>query len=219
MPGVGADRDGAARPVRIGVFGGAFDPPHNAHVALANAAVQQLQLDRLHVIPTGHALHKARALSPAGDRLDMARLAFGALPGVLVDSREVDRAGPTFTIDTLEALQQENPDAQLYLVIGADQFAAFGQWHRFSDILKIAIICIADRVHSTGPAGEINVPDEARSLPGAAIRSIDLPLMTVSATQIRQLARLGPEASTRMAALVPETIARYISRKRLYSTD
>lgn len=203
---------------QIGVFGGAFDPPHNAHVALAEAAVQQLQLDRLHVIPTGHAWHKARRLSPAADRLEMARLAFGGLPRVVVDSREIDRDGPTFTIDTLEALQAENPGAQLHLVIGADQFAAFREWHRFEDILKLAIICIADRAQSTGPAGSGDRPEKVQSLPGATLRPLVLPLMSVSATRIRELAGSEGSASAGIAALVPAAIARYISSHRLYRT-
>ena len=98
---------------RIGVFGGAFDPPHNAHVALAEAALAQLDLAELHVIPTGQAWHKSRALTPKEDRLAMTRLAFTGLKGtVVIDSREVLRDGPTYTLDTLHELQQEQPGAQ-----------------------------------------------------------------------------------------------------------
>ncbi|MBW8722108.1 MAG: nicotinate (nicotinamide) nucleotide adenylyltransferase, partial [Polaromonas sp.] len=134
---------------RIGVFGGAFDPPHNAHVALAKAAIAQFSLDTLCVVPTGHAWHKSQALSMPAHRLAMAKLAFEGIPHLRVDDREVQRPGPTFTIDTLLALQAENPGAQLYLFIGADQFAAFRQWHRWQDILDLAIICIAARAQST----------------------------------------------------------------------
>ncbi|MEP6966196.1 MAG: nicotinate (nicotinamide) nucleotide adenylyltransferase, partial [Polaromonas sp.] len=134
---------------RIGVFGGAFDPPHNAHVALARAALEQFALDALYIVPTGQAWHKARTLSDAEDRLAMTRLAFGDIAGVVVDERELQRAGPTFTIDTLQALQAENPAAQLYLFIGADQFSTFRQWHKWQEILELAIICIADRAQST----------------------------------------------------------------------
>ena len=76
------------------MFGGAFDPPHNAHVALAQTALTELSLDRLHIIPTGQAWHKARSLSPAENRLAMARLAFQNMPRVVVDDREIKRAGP-----------------------------------------------------------------------------------------------------------------------------
>ena len=90
-----------AQAKRIGVFGGAFDPPHLAHMALVKTAVADLQLDELRVIPTGQAWHKPRALSPAHHRLAMAQLAFADLPNVLVDPRETQRVGPSYTVDTL----------------------------------------------------------------------------------------------------------------------
>ena len=99
--------------LRLGVFGGAFDPPHRAHVALVEAAIAQLQLDRVQVLPTGQAWHKPRQLSAAADRLVMTRLAFEPLPQVAVDDREILRAGPSYTSDTLQELQHEYPHAQL----------------------------------------------------------------------------------------------------------
>ena len=202
----------AGQSKRIGVFGGAFGPPHNAHVALARAALEQCDLDVLHVIPTGHAWHKARALSAPEHRLAMARLAFGNIEGVTVDARELQRPGPTFTIDTLKALQAENPGCQLYLFIGADQFATFGQWHQCREILEIAIICIADRTESALTQTEFDVyaPYNHRFF------ILKLPLMPVSATQIRQM--LASDAATAEEAikLVPDAVARYISHYQLY---
>lgn len=206
---------------RIGVFGGAFDPPHNAHVALAGAALAQFGLDALHVIPTGLAWHKARALSPAQDRLAMARLAFAPLPRVVVDDREVRRAGPTFTIDTLEALQRENPQAQLYLFMGGDQFAAFRQWHRWQDILRLAIICIADRADPALHGGLFDGHLEASEDLTGRILTLELPLMAVSATRIRQdiaaLAATGAAPGPGGSSLVPGPVARYISEHGLYA--
>ena len=92
---------------RIGLFGGAFDPPHKAHVALARAALAQLKLDELRIIPTGQAWHKSRTLSPAADRLAMVKLAFADLAGVLIDERELHRGGASYTIDTVLALRAE----------------------------------------------------------------------------------------------------------------
>ncbi|MDP3798253.1 MAG: nicotinate (nicotinamide) nucleotide adenylyltransferase [Polaromonas sp.] len=197
---------------RIGVFGGAFDPPHNAHVALALVALAQLALDALHIIPTGQAWHKARPLSPAVHRLAMARLAFQGLPRVVLDEREVQRAGPTFTIDTLEALQAENPQAQLYLIIGADQFLAFRQWHRWRDILQLAIICIAGRTESTLDEAQF----EAYTVQSSRFLTLELPLMPVSATHIRHLMASGAATGGEIAHLVPEPVARYISVHQLY---
>ena len=103
----------SAAPRKVGLFGGSFDPPHVAHVALAEAALGQLGLDELRILPTGQAWHKSRALTAAEHRLAMARLAFGHLPGAVVDDRELLRAGATYTIDTLRELAAEQPGAQL----------------------------------------------------------------------------------------------------------
>ncbi|GBU15461.1 putative nicotinate-nucleotide adenylyltransferase [Polaromonas sp.] len=201
------------RQKRIGVFGGAFDPPHNAHMALAKAALAQFALDALYVVPTGNAWHKVRALSAPEHRLAMTRLAFDGVPGVVVDERELERAGPTFTIDTLQALQQENPLAQLYLFIGADQLASFRQWHKWQEILEIAIICIADRAQSTLAHTQF----ATYAAQSHRFFTLELPLMPVSATQIRQLMVLGAASACDVAQLVAEPVASYISRHRLYS--
>ncbi|MES2686404.1 MAG: nicotinate (nicotinamide) nucleotide adenylyltransferase, partial [Pseudomonadota bacterium] len=200
--------ESAASARRIGMFGGSFDPPHRAHVALAQTAVTQLQLDSLLVIPTGLAWYKERALSAAEHRLAMSRLAFDGLERVEVDTRELQRSGPSFTIDTLEALQAENPGAQLYLIIGKDQFAALRTWHRWQDLVQIAIICIADR---TDPARAEAGFDPQIQLP-QPLMHLQLPLMPDSATDIRRQITSGAATPQGLARLVPEPVARYIER-------
>ncbi|MDB5884781.1 MAG: nicotinate-nucleotide adenylyltransferase [Polaromonas sp.] len=209
---MGLNTDSANPPTRLGVFGGAFDPPHHAHVALARAAIAQFDLDALHVIPTGQAWHKARALSAPEHRLAMTRLAFDGMQAVRVDARELQRAGPTFTIDTLKALQVENPGCQLYLFIGTDQFAAFKQWHKWDEILEIAIICIAGRSKFALTQSQFDVyaPHNHRFF------ILQLPLMPVSATQIRQMFAASKAAALEAGHLVPEAVARYISQHQLY---
>jgi nicotinate-nucleotide adenylyltransferase len=198
---------------RIGVFGGAFDPPHNAHVALAEAALAQLGLAELHVIPTGQAWHKSRALTPKDDRLAMTRLAFANLQGtVVVDSREVLRDGPTYTLDTLHELQQEQPGAQMVLIMGADQASALPTWHGWQDILGIAIVSVAYRALSTGDTARFD-PKMLPGLPaGARFEALELPPMDTSATEIRRRAALGVDISS----LVPPPVARYIDQHHLY---
>jgi nicotinate-nucleotide adenylyltransferase len=197
---------------KIGVFGGAFDPPHNAHITLAQTALAALELDALHVIPTGQAWHKARTLSAPAHRLAMTRLAFADLPGVVVDDREIKRAGPTFTIDTLQALQAENPSAQLYLLMGGDQFAAFEQWHQWREIVKIAIICIAGRARFNWAEGQF----DALKQPEKRVLMLPMPPMAVSATQIRQLISGGLGENQVIADLLPRPVASYIAQHQLY---
>ena len=208
--------EAALKTKRIGVFGGAFDPPHNAHVALARAALAQFELDALYIIPTGQAWHKARTLSAPEHRLAMAKLAFENLPRIVVDDRELQRTGPTFTIDTLQALQVENPQAQLYLVIGADQFAAFGQWHRWQEILQIAIICVAGRAIGTGVKAEFDAKSDKLAANNPRFLTLDLPMMPVSATRIRELIASGGAAAAEIAEQLPKPVARYISLHQLY---
>ncbi|MCJ0763352.1 nicotinate (nicotinamide) nucleotide adenylyltransferase [Variovorax terrae] len=195
---------------RLGVFGGAFDPPHNAHVALVRAAVEQLALDELRVFPTGQAWHKPHRLSPPQHRLAMARLAFEGLPRVVVDDREIQRAGPTYTFDTLQELQAAEPQAQLFLIMGADQAAALPNWHRFQEILQLAIISIAGRVHVAGTSGQF----DPQNLAGARWQALQLPALSVSATEVRHRAA----AAQGIAHLVPESVARYIEQHHLYQT-
>ena len=208
---MGLNTQATPPPQRIGVFGGSFDPPHNAHVALARAALDQFELDSLHLVPTGMAWHKSRALSAPVHRLAMTRLAFDNVARVVVDDRELQRQGPTFTIDTLKALQTENPQAQIYLFIGADQFVAFRQWHQWQEILEIAIICIADRAESTLTQTQF----DAYAAQSHRFFTLKLPLMSVSATQVRQLIASG--AACDIAKLVPEPVARYIALHQLYA--
>ena len=214
----------SATAVRVGVFGGAFDPPHRAHLALARQAITELQLDQLKVFPTGHAWHKSRTLTASEHRLAMAQLAFTSMPQVQVDAREMERDGPTYTIDTLEALRAEQPDCQLFLIIGADQAKALETWHRWRDLLQITIICVAGRAGQMSVEGQFDasnlihgqlqsLPEPLRTL--GRFELLHLPPMAVSATEIRQRVKAGLEIND----LVTEPIARYIAQHHLYLAD
>jgi len=187
------------------MFGGAFDPPHRAHVALARAAVQQLALDRLYVFPTGDAWHKARTLSPAGDRLAMARLAFAAVPAVQVDDRELRRSGPTYSVDTLRELQAGHPGAQLHLLMGEDQAAGFTRWHAWEEIARLAVLCVAARGSGEGVA-------QLAALPGVRVVVLQWTPMPDSATDIRARLTGGQEITD----LVEPAVASYIESHPLY---
>ena len=207
----------AASVRKIGMFGGAFDPPHHAHVALAEMAIQALGLDELRIIPTGRAWHKTRTLSEPTHRLAMTRLAFDGVPKAVVDSREIERTGSSFTIDTLRELQSEHPDIQLYLIMGADQFAAFRQWHEWQAVVDLAIICIAARAGSDCPSSLFDAYKAQKN----RFLMIPMPAMNVSATHIRQLVShenaQGHHALAALDKMMARSVARYISHHRLYS--
>jgi nicotinate-nucleotide adenylyltransferase len=196
--------------LRVGIFGGAFDPPHNAHHMLARVAIAQLRLDVLHILPTGQAWHKPRPLTDGAHRLAMARLAFADLPKALVDDRELRRQGPSYTLDTARALQAEYPACELFLVLGEDQAQALPSWHGWQDLLDIATVSIAKRQEATPAMGTIDAQNgvSGRFLP------LQTESMALSATAIRaRVARGEP-----IATLVSGPVARYIEHHHLYQT-
>ena len=192
---------------RVGMFGGAFDPPHRAHVSLAQAAIAQLALERLYVFPTGNAWHKDRTLTAAEDRLAMTRLAFAGVPFVEVDDRELRRTGPTYSVETLRELQAEHPGALLHLLMGEDQAAGFTRWQAWEEIADLAILCVAARGSGEGVQA-------LQALPNVRVRLLALPQMPESATEIRTRLTRGQDIAT----LVEPAVARYIETHHLYPT-
>ncbi len=195
---------------RLGVLGGAFDPPHRAHFALAQAALHQLQLDHLRVIPTGQAWHKARTLTAVEHRLALCALCFAGLGRTVVDPRETLRSGATYTFDTLTELRSEFPAAQLFLILGEDQARVFTTWHRWEAIAKLAIICVAARADESG----VTVGFPTGTAPKPPFQRLELPLLPLSATDIRQ--RVASQKS--VSPLVFDSVARYIEQHHLYLT-
>lgn len=206
-----------AHALRVGVFGGAFDPPHWAHRALAQTALDQLGLDMLHILPTGQAWHKTRVLTPAKHRLAMCALAFGDLPRTHIDAREIQRQGPSYTTDTLSELASEYPGAALYLVLGADQLLAFKTWVRWTGVLVQATLAVANRAVNMGANGAQDSMQEmdlsAVDLPFVRLQ---MPLKNISATAVRAHLQGPALRSGALDVLVPETVASYISQHHLY---
>jgi nicotinate-nucleotide adenylyltransferase len=195
-------------PRRVGVLGGAFDPPHLAHLALAQAAITSLKLDELRVIPTGHAWHKSRSLTDAAHRLAMVQLAFADMAQVVVDARETQRHRSSYTIDTLNELRTAMPAADLFLIIGADQAQALTTWRAWQEIIQSATICVADRPHTTGARVEF---DAEEAFPQRFLH-LQMSAMAISATDIRSAISNHQDVT----ALVGESVARYIAAHHLY---
>ena len=222
LPTVSVEAGGAAGhclPIvhRVGVFGGAFDPPHLAHHQLAEAALQQLGLDVLHILPTGHAWHKARALTPAAHRLAMCELAFEDLDKVHIDPRETERSGPSYTADTLAELTEEYPGVALYLIIGADQLLAFKSWVRWTEVLDMATLVVAQRAPQggalVGQNADMAVDLSAVDLPFVPLK---MTLNNMSATTIRARLSSANAIDAELDHLLSPEVAGYISTHSLY---
>lgn len=204
---------------RVGVFGGAFDPPHWAHRALAETALSQLELDVLHILPTGHAWHKSRVLSPAMHRVAMCERAFAGLSHVCIDQREIKREGPSYTSDTVRELAAEYPGAQLFLVLGADQLLAFKDWVHWQEVLRFATLAVANRAINIGAQAsheqEMELDLSAVDVPFVRL---NMPLQNISATAVRAHVHDQSLRHPDLEVLVPEGVARYISEHHLYQT-
>jgi nicotinate-nucleotide adenylyltransferase len=189
---------------RIGLFGGTFDPPHAAHVALARAARDELRLDQVRWIPAGAPWQKARRISDAAHREAMVSLAIDGERGFVLDRCELDRPGPTYTVDTVRACAAAEPGAQWFLIIGADQYAGLHTWRDWRDVLVRVTLAVANR------PGPMPAPDpEVLRQPH---RVVPLPMLDVSATDIRARVARGLPVDS----MVPPAVARYIDQHRLY---
>jgi nicotinate-nucleotide adenylyltransferase len=191
-------------PKRLGLFGGTFDPPHNAHLALARAALDAFQLDALHWIPAGRPWQKARTITAAVHREAMVREAIDGEPRIVLDRIELERAGPSFTLDTVRALRLRNAGAELFLIIGADQYAGLHTWRDWQDLLALVTLAVANR---PGPMPAVNA--EVLRTPH---RVVPLPMLDISATDIRARVAQGLP----IGSLVPPAVARYIKTHGLY---
>ena len=199
------------------MFGGSFDPPHTAHIALAQHAVAQFELDELRIIPTGDAWHKTRHLTASPHRLAMTRLAFADVPHTVVDTREIDRLGATYTFDTLQELHAEQPEAVLFLFIGADQARAFQTWHRWQDILHMATVVVAARPALHGNVlADSNLDTQWHNAVSPDVQRLDMPSLNVSATEIRAHFAQAPHPAASMSAWLPAAVQHYIEQHSLY---
>ena len=189
---------------RIGLFGGSFDPVHNAHVVLATTALEQLKLDELRWIPVGQPWQKARRLAAAADREAMVRLAIAGEPRFVLDPVELRRRGPTFTLDTVRELVAAEPRSTWFLILGQDQYASLHTWRDWRELLGLVTLAIANR-----PGAALAVNTQIARVEHQAVL---LPMMDVSSTEVRRRVAAGES----IADLVPEAVARYIEQHRLY---
>lgn len=201
---------------RVGVFGGTFDPPHLGHLAAAEWARDQLELDRVVFVPAGTPPHKRdHSRSGAAARLAMTRLAVRGQAGFAVSDLEIRRRGPSFTVDTLRALAARDPRARWFLILGEDNLAEFDSWREPETILELATVVVALRPRALSNARvarhRVSGALRGRSRTGAVV-TLDNPGIDLSSSAIRARARRGRS----IRYLVPAAVDRYITRTKLY---
>jgi nicotinate-nucleotide adenylyltransferase len=196
-----------APPPRIGVFGGTFDPIHAGHVEAAEAVHRALDLDRTLLVVANEPWQKegTRAVTPAEDRLAMVVAAVADRPGLEPSRLEIDRGGPSYTVDTVEELHRLYPGSELFLVVGADVVPDLRTWHREAALRESVVLVVVDRPGA--PRKQAPTGWQAVSVP--------VPPFDVSSTELR--ARL--EAGQAVDGLVPEGVIRCIRGRNLYATS
>lgn len=189
--------------MKLGLFGGSFDPVHVGHLLVAQAAREELALDRLFFIPAAQSPFKPdRALAPAGERLRLLRLALAGKAWCEVDDREIQRGGVSYTFETLRDYGERFPGAQLFYLIGADHVGQLPEWREAAQLARMAEFAVIPRPGQT--AARLPAPFRGRTLAGFPVG--------ISSSQVR--ARVA--AGLPIDHLVPAFVAEAIHNKRLY---
>ncbi len=198
--------------MRIGIYGGTFSPPHMGHIYAAAKAAEQMQLDRLFIVPAGMPPHKDLPEdTPAPEeRFEMARLAFSRVKCACVSDVEIKRAGKSYTVDTVLHFKAEYPDAEIVLLLGTDMLLSFETWREYKRIMEEAVIATFSRLEGDRPKTE-KFSQYLRDEYGAHVEVINNETVEISSTQLRDFLplRAGLE-------YVDEAVYEYIVDKRLY---
>lgn len=200
-----------ARPRRTGLLGGSFDPVHYAHLALARAALAHLRLDVVELIPAAEPWQRQPLGAPAADRLAMLELAIQDEPGLSINPIELERDGPTYTMDTLRLLGAgEDPAHEYTWLLGSDQLVNFCTWQGWREIVRRVGLAVAQR-----PGSGVRPPAELLtelSANGRTLQELPFTPSALSATSIRQRIAAGLP----LAGLTPPAVAHYIQTHHLY---
>jgi nicotinate-nucleotide adenylyltransferase len=196
--------------LRVGILGGAFNPPHIGHLVCAQEALLQLELDKVVFMPVGEAPHRELQDDPGAEaRLALVELAIADDARFAVSRMEIDRSGPSYTADTLSELRAQAPDDELFLILGGDQAAALASWHEPEQVLALAQLAVMERTNWSRNAVGIMV---GRLKGAERIRYLDMPIIQVSSSEIRRRVAAGRP----IRYLVPDKVAAYIEANGLY---
>lgn len=199
------DRDGNSRGRRVGVMGGTFDPIHHGHLAAAAQAAHVCELDHVIFVPTGVSWQKdSGTVSPAEDRYAMTVLATAARDDFSVSRVDIDRGGSTYTVDTLRDLRRIHPLDEFFFITGADTLASVTTWKAVDEVFSLAEFIAVTRPGYVLEASHL--PDHAR------VRMVEMPALDISATDCRRRVSVGEP----IWFLVPDAVARYVTKRRLY---
>jgi nicotinate-nucleotide adenylyltransferase len=197
-------------PMRLGILGGTFNPPHLGHLVCAQEAYRELALDRVMLIPARIPPHKPVEHEPGPEhRLEMCRLAVQGDDRFEVSELELDRDGPSYTVDTLEMLSSQAPTNELVLIVGGDIAAGLPRWHQPERVLELATLAIAKRRGTTRGSVETAL---AGLKGGSRARFFAMPRIGISSTMVRRRAGAGQP----IRYFVPDAVVGYIERHRLY---
>lgn len=199
--------DSLAGASRIGIMGGTFDPIHHGHLVAASEVADRFDLDEVLFVPTGNPWQKAdREITAAEDRYLMSVVATASNPRFSVSRVDIDRGGPTYTLDTLRDLREQFPDAKLFFITGADALSSIMSWRHWEEMFELA-----EFVGVTRPGYELTeemFPEEIQR----RVHLIEIPAMAISSTDCRKRAHEGHP----VWYLVPDGVVQYIAKNRLY---
>ena len=216
----------ATRPIAL--LGGTFDPVHYGHLRLADDVRRALALDEVRLVPAGDPPHRGGPQASARDRLAMLTLAAREFAGLVVDDREIERAGKSYTVLTLEALRREDASRPLLLIVGADAFLGFPTWHRWRDVFDLAHVVVVARPGvnlADALPPELAAEWRARlthdkqilfSTPAGAIYQQPIAPHPISASAIRNVLERGSSGRDAVRAMLPTAVLAYIDHHRLY---
>lgn len=189
----------------VGLFGGTFNPPHLAHLVIAEVVRDQFGLDEVLWMPSRNPPHKDDDdVAPAACRLAMTRLTVQDNPSFRASKMEMERDGPSYTVETLRQLQKCHPSASFSLIIGGDSLRTFDEWHRGNEIIERAPLIVYDRPHA-GESEECLPPQDR-------VHFVDAPMIDISSTDIRARCRKGQS----IRYMVPEPVRTYIRKHGIY---
>ncbi|WP_437221756.1 nicotinate-nucleotide adenylyltransferase [Planctomicrobium sp. SH661] len=197
--------------MKIGIYGGSFDPIHLGHLLLAESAREACGLDQVWFIPAAHSpLKETAPHATAKQRVEMLRLALAGYPAFVLSDLEIKRKGVSYTVETLTEISNKHPDAELFLIMGADSVADFPRWKDPTGILELAGVIAVNRAR--GPVPLNIIVDELGEDAAACFQVVEMPGIEISSTEIRQ--RSAAHRSIRFQT--PRAVEQYILQHKLY---